>query len=260
MQNDQGQLSGKTALITGASRGIGEAIALAMAREGAHTILTARSVSDLNSVCEVIEKQGGKASVIETDLSDRDAVLVLCLKASSVDILVNNAASPVHLFGITEVKDQEWETALAVDFWAPMILMRELGRQMKDRGSGVIINISSMVSKRKTPLSASYGVCKAALETLTEYGALELGPYGVNVNAIAPGLVATELVRNSLSPAVVKQLTRTIPMGRPGECEEVAELAVFLASGKAPYINGQTIYIDGGTTSGIFPGDGSTSE
>jgi A-factor type gamma-butyrolactone 1'-reductase (1S-forming) len=117
-----------------------------------------------------------------------------------------------------------------------------------------------MVTRRKSPLSSTYGVCKAALEALTQYAAMEMGPHGVSVNAIAPGLIGTELVRTALSPAIIKNMTAAIPNGRPGECAEVAELAVWLASNKSSYVNGQIIYIDGGATAGVFNNDGPAAE
>jgi NAD(P)-dependent dehydrogenase (short-subunit alcohol dehydrogenase family) len=258
--SQQGSLAGRTALITGASRGIGEAIAIAMAAEGAHVILSARSVSHLAGVQKTIEAAGGQATILAADLSQKQEVLQLAKTAEKADILVNNAASQVHLFPITQANDDIWDLCFAVDFWAPLLLIRELGRNMVARGKGSIINISSMVTRRKSPLSSTYGVCKSALESLTQYAALEMAPHGVNVNAIAPGLIGTELVRAALSPAIIKNMTAAIPNGRPGECEEVAALAVWLASDKSAYVNGQIIYIDGGATAGVFNNDGPAPE
>jgi len=257
--NKQGILAGQTALVTGASRGIGEAIAIAMAAEGAHVILTARSVGHLESVQRTIREMGGAATALRADLSSRDEVIKLAEQAADADILVNNAASAVHLSPVTETTNEAWDLAFAVDFWAPMLLTRELGRRMTSRGKGAIINISSMVTKRRTPLAATYGACKAALEALTQYAAMELAPQGVRVNAIAPGLIATELVRDALSPDLIAKMTTDIPVGRPGECAEVAELAVWLASAKSSFVNGQIIYIDGGATAGIFANNSLTA-
>lgn len=245
-------LEGKTALITGASRGIGETIAVAMAEAGADLVLSSRSVERLERVTATAEAAGAQVRCVQADFTDREQVLALAAEAGDADILVNNAVSQVLLFPVTEPRDEHWEESYAVDVFAPMILMREIGRGMVARGSGSIINISSIVGELATPLTTTYGSSKAALNAITRVAALEMAPKGVRVNAIAPGLIETQLARDSLDDATWAHMTQEIPLGRAGDTREIAALCVFLTSPAGGFIVGQVINVDGGATVGDF--------
>lgn len=245
------ELAGQRALVTGASRGIGREIALALAAAGAEVMLVSRNADALELVAEEIRAAGGKAVNEPCDLSSRDAVLALAERAGAVDVLVNNAAPEEHYLSITEADDEHWERTFAVNFTAPLLLTRELGRGMAAAGAGTIVNISTVVARDPAPLMGAYVCSKTALEALTRLTALELGGYGVRANAIAPGIVATELTGALLADGPSWQaLKMAIPLGRAGEASEVAQLALFLAGPRSSFLSGQVIALDGGASAG----------
>jgi NAD(P)-dependent dehydrogenase (short-subunit alcohol dehydrogenase family) len=245
------ELTGRRALVTGASRGIGREIALTLAAAGAEVILVSRDIDALELVADEIRAAGGVATSEVCDLSSRDAVIELTTKVGSVDVLVNNAAPEEHYLPITEPDDAHWERTFAVNFTAPLLLTRELGRAMAAAGAGSIINVSSIVARDPAPLMGAYVCSKAALESLTKLTALELGGHGVRANAIAPGIVATDLTAALLSDGPSWQaLKAAIPLGRAGDVSEVAQLALFLAGPRSSFLSGQVIALDGGATAG----------
>jgi len=245
------ELVGKRALITGASRGIGREIALTLAGAGAEVILVSRNIEALESVADEVRSADGVATTLVCDLSDRVAVTALTRTAGAVDVLVNNAAPEEHYLPITEPDDAHWERTFAVNFTAPLLLTRELGRGMATGGGGVIINISTIVAQDPAPLMGAYVCSKTALESLTRLTAVELGGYGVRANAIAPGIVATDLTAALLSDGPSWQaLKAAIPLGRAGEVADVAQLALFLAGPRSSFLSGQVIALDGGATAG----------
>ncbi len=215
------------ALVTGGSRGIGKAIA-AKLRNGAYEVLTpTREEMDLTS-----------------NQSINDYIKNL---DQHVDILINDAG--INLLGFSdEFKDEDLDLTLQVNLAAPMKLARALIPEMKKRRFGRIINISSIWSLVARPRRITYAASKAALNGFTRTMAVELAPFNILVNAIAPGYVNTELTRQNNSPAEIQAISETIPLKRMAEPEEIAELAAFLASEKNSYITGQIITIDGGYT------------
>lgn len=243
-------LSGTSALITGASRGIGEAIAIEMARAGADVVLASRSTDKLEAVASTIRAAGGRATVMPVDLTDRAEVMHLADAASHVDVLVNNAGNAEVFAPLVSLEDEHWERTFAVDFWAPMVLTREIGKRMMARGRGSILNISSIVGTRPAPLAAAYATSKAALDSLTKVTAMEFAAAGVRCNALAPGIIATELTEMMKQTAAWDHYRDNIPLGRAGELGEVAALAVWLSSGQASFVTGQIINVDGGATAG----------
>jgi NAD(P)-dependent dehydrogenase (short-subunit alcohol dehydrogenase family) len=245
------ELSGKRAVITGASRGIGREIALTLAAAGAEVILVSRNLEALEMVADEVHGAGGVATSLACDLSSRDAVIELATAVKAVDVLVNNAAPEEHYLPITEPDDAHWERTFAVNFTAPLLLTRELGRAMAGRGGGSIINVSTIVARDPAPLMGAYVCSKAALESLTRLTAVELGGHGVRANAIAPGIVATDLTAALLSDGPSWQaLKAAIPLGRAGEVSDVAELALFLAGPRSSFLSGQIIALDGGASAG----------
>lgn len=245
------ELSGKRALVTGASRGIGREIALTLAAAGAEVILVSRKIEALEIVADEVRAAGGVATSQACDLSSQDAVIELAAEADAVDVLVNNAAPEEHYLPITEPDDAHWERTFAVNFTAPLLLTRELGRKMAAAGGGSIINVSTIVAQDPAPLMGAYVCSKSALESLTKLTAVELGGHGVRANAIAPGIVATDLTAALLSDGPTWQaLKMSIPLGRAGEVSEVAALALFLAGPRSSFISGQVIALDGGAGAG----------
>jgi NAD(P)-dependent dehydrogenase (short-subunit alcohol dehydrogenase family) len=250
---DVHDLSGKTALVTGATRGIGKQVAATLARRGAHVICTARSEEALTETVSAIKASGGSGTACVADLSDEAAVRGLALRAGAVDVLVNNAGTGDKYVPITVADDAHWRQVFDVDFFAPMILTRELGRGMAERGGGSIVNISSIAGQWAQPLMGAYDCAKAALESLTRITALELGEAGVRANTVAPGVVLTELSIAFLQGPALQFFESQTPLGRLGTVDDVAEVVAFLASDAAAYISGQTIAVDGGTLAGNRP-------
>lgn len=250
---DPFDLPNRSALVTGASRGIGAQIATTLAGRGAHVLCAGRDNEALDQVVATIHHTGGSAETLIADLSDRAAVVELAAEAGAVDILVNNAGTGDKYIPLTVADDEHWTTTFEVDFFAPMILTRDIGRGMAVRGSGTIINISSIAGQWAMPLMGAYTCAKAALESLTRMTALELGAHGVRCNTIAPAVIITELSANFLTGPVLEFFQSQTPLGRLGTVDEVANLALFLASDASSYLNGQTITLDGGTLAGNTP-------
>jgi len=241
------QLSGKTALITGGTSGIGRATADAFAREGAEVIVSGRDEQRGAEVVAAITESGGSARFVRADLAAPASVQELARlvrgNGHGVDILVNNAGS--FAFGPTQSFPlADFEAMFAANVRAPFLLTAVLAPEMAKHGAGKVINVSTIAAHVGLPGGAAYGASKAALELLTKSWAAEYGPQGVNVNAIAPGPVRTpgaEVMREGF-----EQIVATIPAGRAGEATEIAAAAVFLASGDANYIHGATLVVDGG--------------
>jgi len=240
-------LTGKTALVTGASRGIGAGIARSLATAGAHVVAIARGAEALEAVAGAIRHDGGTARAITCDLADPVAVQDLADTVGAIDVLVNNAGGGDKYVPITVADDDYWRHTFQIDFFTPLHLTRELGRGMAARGHGSIINISSIAGQVAMPTFGAYNCAKAALESLTRTTALDLGPAGVRCNAVAPGVILTEQSAQVLPDAARAFFASQAPAGRLGTVEDVATVVTFLASDAAAYINGQTIVIDGGT-------------
>lgn len=250
-------LTGRRALITGASRGVGAAISKALAKAGAITVLAARNETGLNKVKAAIDAFGGGATVEVADLSTREGCRDLAARCGDIDILINNAALTRGVFENVLVRNDEfWDLNFAVSFFAPLCLMQELGPGMVARKRGVILNISSMAAQRVVPDNAPYSIAKAALDTLSKAAGLELAALGseVRVNAIALGHVDTEALQENcgadLTPADVAR--RNSPLGRPITPEEIADFCVYLSSDSAAPILGTVLTIDGGLTAGSY--------
>lgn len=248
-------LKGKTALVTGASQGIGEAIARTYAEAGATVILSSRRVDRLETIAHEIRAGGGDARVAAADLAKGDEALALAAAAGPVDILVNNAAATLDIappMPIVSSTDELWDTTMTINLRSPYLLCRALGKGMAERRSGCIINISSTAgAERVLPWIGIYSTSKAALNVLTKVLALELGTFGVRANAISPGLIETPAIAEAPA-AAAKAFYASIPLGRGGMPAEVAGVALWLASDQASYVTGQIITIDGGMTAGAF--------
>lgn len=238
------KLQGKKALITGAGRGLGKAMALALAREGAHVILVSRSVDQLNQVAA----EAGNASVFAADVTKEADVARLAEQAGSIDILINNAGINIRK-NLVEFTLDEWNSVIDTNLTSVFLMCRAFVPGMKGKGYGRIINLTSIMSHVSIPGRSAYSSSKTALLGLTRALALELSHDDVTVNGISPGPFATELNTPILSdPVKNAEFVARIPVGRWGKVEEIGELAVYLCSAEAGFITGTDILIDGGWT------------
>jgi NAD(P)-dependent dehydrogenase (short-subunit alcohol dehydrogenase family) len=234
-------LSGQTALVTGATSGIGKAAAITLAEHGATVLVHGRDSGRGAGVVDQIAQAGGHARFVAADLSDPAAIAQLATEIGRIDILVNNAGS--SWFGPTsELDTPTYDRLFDGNVRSAYLLTAALAPAMADNGGGVIINLSSMVATVGLPGAAAYSATKAALAAMTRSWAAEYGASGVRVNAVAPGPVFTEGAKNTVA------LGKTTPLDRGAQPEEIAETIAFLASPRAGYITGATIAVDGGRT------------
>jgi len=247
------KLSDRTALVTGATSGIGRAIAVALAAEGARVAVHGRDPERGAAVVDAIRAAGGRADFLAADLgAGPDAVRglaadTLTLFDGHVDVLVNNAG--IFPSGPTvEIADATFDAVVAVNVRAPLVLVQALVPGMLARGSGTIVNVGSWVATVGLAHGSLYPASKATIEQLSRGWAAEFGPGGVRVNAIAPGVVATESAPAS-TRAIRDAMTAGTPAGRPGTPEEIAAAAVFLAGDAAAFVHGATLLVDGGALS-----------
>ena len=244
------RLQGKTALITGATSGIGQAIAEAFAREGARVVVSGRNEQRGKAVVETIQSAGGTAAFVRADLITRAEADRLAREASEVfgpiDILVNNAGTGAF-DPIVQADEAVFDTVVATNLKCPFYLTAALAPRMVERKSGKVINITTMVAHIGQAGFGIYGATKAALTLLTQSWAAEFGPSGVNVNAIAPGPTRTPGVEAVLGE-VLDQLAQQAPARRVASPSEIADAAVYLASNEANFVHGVTLHVDGGRT------------
>ncbi len=251
MYREQFSLEGKVAIVTGGSRGIGQAIAEGYAEMGAKVVLASRKAEALEQVKSNIEARGGEAHVIPTHMGDMEGIRRLVegtmAKYGTIDILVNNAATNPIFCGTAEVEEAAYDKIMDVNVKGVFFLTQQVGRVMCEKGSGSVINVSSEAAFCPTPFLGVYSVSKAAVNMLTKVFAQEWGPKGVRVNAIAPGLVKTHFSQALWgNEAILQAALNSIPLGRIAEPEEMVGLAIFLASDASRYMTGQVILIDGG--------------
>ena len=245
-------LTGRTALVTGASRGIGRAIALALAAAGAGVACAARARDQVASTAAAIEAEGGRARAIQLDVTSGEQVRA-CVKDAesalgSIDILVNNAGVTLDRPTL-EVGDDEWDQVLATNLTSMFRCARAVAPGMIARGRGKIINLGSMYGVLGVPRYAAYCASKAAVGGFTRSLAAEWARHGIQVNCLAPGYVNTDIPRAAMAdPKTRERFLSKIPVRRIGEPEEVATLAVYLASAASDFMTGQTVYLDGGQT------------
>jgi NAD(P)-dependent dehydrogenase (short-subunit alcohol dehydrogenase family) len=238
----QHNLDGQRALVTGATSGIGRAVALQLARDGAEVLVHGRDAGRGAQTVNEITEAGGKASFVAADLGDAADVRRLASEVGEVDILVNNAG--ISLFAPTaEVDVAAFDKMFASNVRAPFFLVASLAPGMAARGRGSIISLSSMAGGVGLAGGAAYGATKASLEAMTRAWAAEYSASGVRVNAVAPGPVYTP---TPSGPEFITALGETTPMHRASQPEEIAEVISFLASPRASYVTGATVPADGG--------------
>lgn len=245
------RLEGKAAIVTGAARGIGKAIATRFHQDGARLVLWDLRADELSATCAELSGAGAEVRGEVVDVTDRSAVEAAVASARArlgrVDVLANNAG----IAGFTpflNMSDQEWRRMLDVDLTGVFICSQVVARHMREQASGgAIVNMASTNGLLGEALQAHYNAAKGGVVLLTKTMAIELAPYGIRVNSVCPGFIATDLARSSgLSQAEIDAYAQKIPMGRTGRPEEVAAAFSFLASDDASFITGTEVVVDGG--------------
>jgi NAD(P)-dependent dehydrogenase (short-subunit alcohol dehydrogenase family) len=253
MSDSPFDLTGKTAFITGASRGIGQAAAVAMAAAGADLALVARGAEGLAETARAVEEHGRKAFVIPADVTSEDAVAAAVAAAierlGHIDIVMNNAGGSNFMVGFADLRLPGWDKIMRLNVNSTVYVCHAVAGHLLERGGGSVINVASVGGLAAAPLISPYGAAKAAVISLTKSLAVEWAPRGVRVNALCPGWTATELNRNLWGDETAARATvATVPMQRWARADEMAGPAVFLASDASSYMTGQTLVIDGGQT------------
>lgn len=244
------KLEGRVALITGASRGLGKAMALALGEAGARLALVGRDLEALREAAATAQAAGVEAATFQTDVSDEQAVgdleQAVMARFGKLDILINNAGinirKPIGQFTL-----EEWRRVLETNLTGAFLMCRAFVPHMKGQGYGRIINVTSTMSHVALAHRTAYAASKAGLLGFTKALALELAPEGITVNGLSPGVFATELNTSWMGdPEISRQFLSRIPLGRWGRLEEAGQLAVYLCSEEAGFITGTDILIDGG--------------
>ena len=244
-------LTDRVAIVTGAGKGIGRGIAMGLAQAGAHVVLAARTLADLESIAEEIRTLGRKALPVPTDVCDSGQIANMVERTltefGKIDILVNNAGS-LSWRPTLQMPEGLWDAILSKNLKSVFLCSKAVGAVMVEKRSGSIINISSAGAGFPEPESAHYGAAKAAINSLTQSLAIEWGPYGVRVNTLSPGLIQTPGAdyEHLGGPEMVKVRPKTIALRRVGTPEDLAGAAVFLASDASAYVTGANILVHGG--------------
>jgi len=246
----QFDLGGKIAIVTGGGRGIGRAIALGLAQAGASVVVASRTQKEIDGVAEEIRLWGPKSLAIVTDLTVQEQLENLVHRTveefGRIDILVNNAARS-FLRSLLDLREDGWDKVFNTNVKAVWLLSRLVAKKMVEQKNGRIINITTVGAEKAELGMGAYASSKAALKMLTRCMAREWAQYGINVNAVGPGLTRTEFSKPIWSnPEVAKHVAGMIPKGRLAEPEEIVGSVLFLASDGSSFITGQTIYVDGG--------------
>ena len=244
-------LEGKTAMITGASRGIGEAIAHCLSENGASVILVSRKIDALKKVQDSIIEKGGKADCFACNMGDmaqiKELVSTLQKKYGSIDILVNNAAANPYFGEMIDAEEWAWDKIMDVNLKGPFFIITEFAKLMKENNGGSIVNVSSINGIKPAPFQGIYSISKAALIAMTKAFAKELAPHNIRVNALLPGLTDTKFASALTSDENLKNMiVSQIPVGRVAEPEDMAGAVLYLVSDASSYTTGSLLVCDGG--------------
>jgi len=245
-------LSGKVALVTGGSRGLGKAIALAMAGQGAKTVICGRKQENLDQAVEELKKAGSEVTALQAHAGKSDQVTALMRAVDErhgrLDILVNNVGTNILTPSVAEADEGLWDKLLETNLKSAFLVTSRAYPLMKKAGKGKIVNISSIAARRAARGMGIYSIAKAALEMLTRVLAVELAPDHICVNAVAPSVVRTQFSQPFWSnESLLEQITATIPLGRIAEPADVVGAVLYLASGLADFVTGEIITVDGGS-------------
>jgi NAD(P)-dependent dehydrogenase (short-subunit alcohol dehydrogenase family) len=244
-------LKGKVALLTGASRGIGRAIALLLARAGAQVVVSSRKLESVQAVAGEIKGAGGEALAVEAHVGEPAAVEALVARTleayGGLDIVVNNAATNPHFGPLLSADEGQWDKIFDTNAKGAFRVCKAAVPHLEARGGGKILTLASLAGLQPSPGMGLYGISKAALIMLTRQLAMELGPANIQVNAIAPGVIKTRFSRILwTTPQISEPMLARMPLGRFGEPEDVAGLALYLASPASDYVTGTVFVVDGG--------------
>jgi len=248
----QFSLEGKVTIVTGASRGIGRATALAFAKAGSDIVLTSRKVQDLEKVAEGIRAEGRRALVINAHLGKMEDVKKVADTAraafNKIDILINNAGTSPVFASFLETEDRLWDTVMGLNLKGLYFLSQAVARIMKEQGGGCIINVSSIDGFLPEMDNGVYAVSKAGVIMAGKVMARELAPYNIRVNTLAPGFVHTRLLDSSFEvrPGREEECRKSVPMGRIADPDDMVGTLIYLASDAAKYVTGHTVIVDGG--------------
>ena len=240
------RLEGKVALVTGGGRGLGEVICRTLAREGAHIAVSDINLADAERVATAIRRVGSKAVAIKADVSSQKEVKAMVAQAiealGTIDILVNNAGI-CHQGSVAEMSEETWDKVLDVNLKGTFLCSREVMPTLKEKRSGKVVSLGSLAGQvGGLVVGANYSASKAGVICFTKALAKELAPFGINVNCIAPGVIDTEMTQ--AFPR--EEMTKSIPLRKLGEPQDVADAVLFLVSQESKYITGQTISVNGG--------------
>ncbi|HKJ16632.1 MAG TPA: SDR family oxidoreductase [Xanthomonadales bacterium] len=246
-------LSGRVALVSGASRGIGEAIACTLASHGAHIIVSSRKADGCERVVAKIESEGHSAEAFACHVGDMDQINAIISQAKDrhgkLDILVNNAAANPYFGHILDTPLEAFEKTCEVNLRGYFYMSALAGRVMREQGGGVILNTASVNGLRPPPMQGIYSITKAAIINMTKAFARECGPLGIRVNALLPGLTKTQFAGALFeNEAIYKKWMELIPLGRHAEPEEMVGAALYLVSDAGRYTTGECLVVDGGLT------------
>jgi NAD(P)-dependent dehydrogenase (short-subunit alcohol dehydrogenase family) len=252
---DMFRLDGKIAVVVGGAGGIGESCALALASRGAQVAVAdlAAATPKLDDVCKKIASEtGSQASAFTVDVTSEESTANLAAqvvaKYGTVDILVNAHGINLKVAAV-DIPVAGWDSLFAVNVKGTMLTCKAFGKIMVEKKKGKIINLSSIRGIRGTDGgNAAYGATKGAVDMITRMLAAEWAPFGVNVNAIGPSVIMTDMIRKNVAPERLKMLLSKVPLGRFANVEEVAAVCVYLASSEADFVTGQILYVDGGLT------------
>jgi len=244
-------LDGKVVIVTGASRGIGRAIALRLAQAGASVVVSSRKLENVQPVADEIVAAGGQALAVQAHVGTAGDVAALVAQAvetfGRVDVAINNAATNPHFGPLLTADEGQWDKILDTNAKGAFRVCKAVVPLMEAQGGGKIINLTSVAGLRPSPGMGMYGISKAAIIMLTQVLAAELGRANIQVNAIAPGVIKTRFSQMLWqTPQIAEPLLRSLPLGRFGEAEDVAGLALYLASPAADYVTGAVFVVDGG--------------
>lgn len=242
-------LTGRVAVVTGGSKGLGRIIADALARAGADVAITSRTQSDLDNVAQELRRYGRQVLSVRSDVAQEDSVQAMVHEViehfGQIDILVNNAGVE-GVGAIVDMEVQNWDYALGVNLRGPMLCCKHVGPHMIRRRQGKVINVASALATIVARYMGAYAASKAALVQLTRTLALEWIRHNIQVNALCPGYFLTQMTEEFFATDAGRKLKERLPIGRLGESHELEGAVVFLASGATSYVTGTTLYVDGG--------------